>query len=82
MTKIPQQSDIVLFRTTDEKISISVVMEHETVWLTQDQMAELFRERQEHYHGAHTTYFLRRRIGGKSGMSGIPTNHTAWSYRR
>ncbi|MBP7822968.1 virulence RhuM family protein [Candidatus Gracilibacteria bacterium] len=42
MTNPTQQSDIVLFRTTDEKISISVVMEHETVWLTQEQMAELF----------------------------------------
>jgi len=36
------QSSFILFKTEDEKISVDVRFEDETVWLTQDQMAELF----------------------------------------
>lgn len=35
-------SDFILFKTEDEKISVDVRFEDETVWLTQDQMATLF----------------------------------------
>ena len=35
-------SDFILFKTEDEKISVDVRFEDETVWLTQDQMALLF----------------------------------------
>jgi hypothetical protein len=35
-------SDFILFKTEDEKISVDVRFENETVWLTQDQMALLF----------------------------------------
>ena len=37
-----KKSEIILFKTKDEKISISVHLEDETVWLTQKQMAELY----------------------------------------
>lgn len=37
-----KKSEIILFKTKDEKISISVHLQDETVWLTQKQMAELF----------------------------------------
>ncbi len=37
-----QNSEIIIFKTADEKVSVNVVMENETVWLTQEQMAELF----------------------------------------
>jgi len=37
-----QTSEIIIFKTADEKVSVQVVMEDETVWLTQEQMAELF----------------------------------------
>ncbi len=37
-----KKSEIILFKTKDEKISIFVHLEDETVWLTQKQMAELF----------------------------------------
>lgn len=37
-----QTSEIIIFKTTDEKISVNVVMENETVWLTIEQMATLF----------------------------------------
>lgn len=36
------QSDFILFKTEDEKISVDVRIEDETVWLTQEQMALLF----------------------------------------
>jgi hypothetical protein len=36
------QSAFILFKTDDEKISVDVRFEDDTVWLTQEQMAELF----------------------------------------
>ena len=36
------KNDIVLFETEDKKISLSVQINNDTVWLTQDQMSELF----------------------------------------
>lgn len=35
-------ANFLLYKTTDNKVSINVQIEGETVWLTQDQMAELF----------------------------------------
>jgi hypothetical protein len=35
-------SEFIIFKTQDEKISVDVRMNDETVWLTQDQMALLF----------------------------------------
>ena len=35
-------TDFILYKTPDNKVSINVQIEDETVWLTQDQMAELF----------------------------------------
>jgi hypothetical protein len=37
-----KHSDFILFKTEDQKISVDVRFEDETVWLTQDQMATLF----------------------------------------
>lgn len=37
-------NDIVLFKTEDEKIQINVFFDNETVWLTQEQMAQLFEK--------------------------------------
>ena len=36
------QSDFILFKTEDDKISVDVRFENETVWLSQEQMATLF----------------------------------------
>lgn len=36
------QSSFILFKTEDEKISVDVRFEDETVWLSQEQMANLF----------------------------------------
>lgn len=38
--------DVILYNAEDGKVQLEVQLEKETVWLTQDQMAELFgRER-------------------------------------
>ena len=36
------KNEIVLFETEDKNVSLPVVVENETVWLTQEQMSELF----------------------------------------
>ena len=36
------KSEIVLFKTADEKISVDVRFEGETVWLTQAQLVDLY----------------------------------------
>lgn len=36
------ENEIVLFETQDKEITLSVPLKNETVWLTQDQMSELF----------------------------------------
>ncbi|MDR2926033.1 MAG: virulence RhuM family protein [Azoarcus sp.] len=36
------ESKLVIFKTTDENVSVNVRFEDETVWLTQQQIAELF----------------------------------------
>lgn len=37
-----KENEIVLFETEDEKVKLSVPIQDEMVWLTQDQMSELF----------------------------------------
>ena len=38
------KSEIVIFKTSDDKISVDVRFEGETVWLTIDDMASLFEK--------------------------------------
>jgi len=46
MTVMNEKSDIVIYQSENGTASLEVRLDHETVWLTQDQMAELFgRER-------------------------------------
>jgi len=42
MNKQPNQSEIVLYTTTDGKAKIDTIFQNETIWLTQKKMAELF----------------------------------------
>jgi len=44
MNKQNTNTDIVIFKTSDEKIKIDVLFENETVWLNQEQMAQLFEK--------------------------------------
>jgi hypothetical protein len=41
---VKKDSDFLIFKTEDEKISVDVRLEDETVWLTIDAMAELFEK--------------------------------------
>ena len=36
------KNQMIIFKTEDEKITVDVIFDNETVWLSQDQMAELF----------------------------------------
>jgi hypothetical protein len=42
MAKANNSNDFIIFKTEDGKVSVDVRLEDETVWLTQQQMAELF----------------------------------------
>jgi len=41
--KLENKSDFLIFKIEDKKISVDVRFENETVWLTQQQMADLFQ---------------------------------------
>ncbi len=40
--KEPKKGEIIIYKTSDKKIKIDVKLDHETVWLTQKQIAVLF----------------------------------------
>ncbi|MBQ7935401.1 MAG: virulence RhuM family protein [Clostridia bacterium] len=39
---LDNKNQMIIFKTDDEKVSVDVIFENETVWLSQEQMAELF----------------------------------------
>ena len=39
----PKNSEILIYQNTDGRIKLDVMLDQETVWLTIDQMAELFQ---------------------------------------
>ena len=41
------KSELILYQTEDHRTRIEVRLENETVWLTQNQMAELFQTTQQ-----------------------------------
>ncbi|MCX5699067.1 MAG: virulence protein RhuM/Fic/DOC family protein [Candidatus Omnitrophica bacterium] len=41
--EIPSKGEIVIYRTKDKKIQLEVKLEQETVWLSQEQIAKLFK---------------------------------------
>ena len=38
------KSEIIIYQSKDGKIKIEVILEEDTVWLTQDQIAELYNK--------------------------------------
>lgn len=38
------RSEVIIYKTDDGKLELSVFIENETVWLTIEQMAELFNK--------------------------------------
>lgn len=75
----PGEDSVVIYRTDDNSIQLQVKLEHESVWLTQDQMAQLF-DRDRTVIGRHIrNIFYRRRIGRILGMCKICTTQEIWS---
>jgi len=82
MNKKEENNNIIIFKTEDEKISVDVRFEDETVWLSIDSMANLFEKSRstinEHILNIYTEGELReentvRKIG-ISDFSTKPTN--------
>lgn len=77
------QENFLLYKTPDDKVSINVQIQDETVWLTQEQMAELFDKSKktisEHirniYLEGELTELATMRKSGNSGFSTKPTNY-------
>src|SRR3989338_5466300 len=80
--KKKQEPQIVIYKTGDGQTKLRVKMEDETVWLTQDQMAELFQKAKstinEHikniYEEKELTEEATTRKFGISEFSTKPTN--------
>ncbi|TWO86925.1 cell filamentation protein Fic [TM7 phylum sp. oral taxon 356] len=76
-------ANFLLYKTADNKVSINVQVRDETVWLTQEQMAELFDKSKktisEHirnvYLEGELTELATMRKSGNSGFSTKPTNY-------
>ena len=76
-------SEFLLYKTIDNKVSINVQIQDETVWLTQEQMAELFSKSKptinEHIKNIYTEKELSEeatmRKFGNSEFSTKPTNY-------
>ena len=45
MENIKNKSEIIIYQTEDGLTKIDVNMQDETVWLTQEEMSELFQKR-------------------------------------
>ena len=78
-----KMASFLLYKTSDNKVSINVQIQDETVWLTQEQMAELFGKSKktisEHirniYLEGELTELATMRKSGNSGFSTKPTNY-------
>lgn len=78
-----KMTSFLLYKTIDNKVSINVQIQDETVWLTQEQMAELFDKSKktisEHirniYLEGELTELATMRKSGNSGFSTKPTNY-------
>ena len=76
-------ANFLLYKTADNKVSINVQIQDETVWLTQEQMAELFSKSKptinEHIKNIYTEKELSEeatmRKFGNSEFSTKPTNY-------
>lgn len=78
-----KMASFLLYKTSDNKVSINVQIQDETVWLTQEQMAELFSKSKptinEHIKNIYTEKELSEeatmRKFGNSEFSTKPTNY-------
>lgn len=71
MLNLPQQSHFLIYQTEDGLVKIDVRFEDESVWLTQQRMAELFQTSQQNI-SLHITNKLRgRRTPARGNSQGI-----------
>ena len=77
---VPIQDEIVLYQSEDGNIKVDVLFQDETVWLTQEQMAQLFGKGRTTITEHIGNIFKRRRTRRREGMSEIPTYHSTWCY--
>ena len=78
-----KNNQIIIFRTEDGKVSVDVRFDDDTVWLTIDQMAELFEKSRstinEHILNVYSEGELEESVSkrkiGISDFSTKPTNH-------
>lgn len=59
------KNEIILFETADNEVSLQVQMKDETVWLTRNQMAELF-DRDVKTIGKHISNALKEELDGST----------------
>ena len=60
-----KKNEIILFETADNEVSLQVQMQDETVWLTRNQMAELF-DRDVKTIGKHISNALKEELDGST----------------
>ena len=53
---LPVKSEFLVYQTEDGRIKIDVRLEDETVWLTQQMMADLFQTTIPEHQSAYTQY--------------------------
>ena len=83
MPNKPQSSQIIIYKTKDGKTKVNVHFQDETVWLTQDQIADLFKKSKstinEHINNIYKEKELNlkesMRKFGNSEFSTKPTNY-------
>ena len=71
--------EIIIYQSEDGKIKLDVRLENKTVWLTQEQIAQL---RKINDNRTYFEHLQRGRTRKREGMSEIPTYHSAWCIRR
>lgn len=74
----PQDESVVIYRSEDESVTLEVQLANETVWLTQQQMAELFKKDQSVI-ARHIANIFREGELEKSNMQIL--HNTRFKYR-
>lgn len=71
------KGNIIIYRSDDGNVRLDVRLEDETVWLTQDQIGQLFVKSRSTI-TKHISNIFKEGELDESGMSEIPTYHSAW----
>lgn len=73
--------EILLYQTSDGSSRIEVTLVNETVWLSLDQMAELFQRNKSTISRHIKNIFESGELEEKKGCCIFCNNHSAWSIR-